>query len=63
MPANVKGGEQFQFFRPIFNFADAAISFGVGIIIVFQKRFSKKEVDKVETTEEQTTNSEQTTPN
>lgn len=36
------GGEDFQFFRPIFNFADAAISGGVIIIILFQKRFSKK---------------------
>jgi signal peptidase II len=35
------GGEDFQFFRPIFNFADAAISGGVIIIILFQKRFSK----------------------
>jgi signal peptidase II len=38
------GNEPFQFFRPIFNFADAAISVGVGIIIIFQKRFSKKSV-------------------
>jgi signal peptidase II len=37
------GGEDFQFFRPIFNFADAAISTGVISIIVFQKRFAKKE--------------------
>lgn len=36
------GGEDFQFFRPIFNFADASISFGVGIIILFQKKFSGK---------------------
>lgn len=36
------GGEDFQFFRPIFNFADAAISGGVIIIILFQKKFSKK---------------------
>jgi signal peptidase II len=36
------GGEDFQFFRPIFNFADASISAGVIIIILFQKRFAKK---------------------
>lgn len=36
------GGEEFQFFRPIFNLADASISFGVAIIILFQKKFAKK---------------------
>jgi signal peptidase II len=36
------GGEDFQFFRPIFNFADASISGGVAIIILFQKKFAKK---------------------
>ena len=36
------GGEEFQFFRPIFNFADAAISGGVIVIILFQKRFALK---------------------
>ncbi|MBK9282823.1 MAG: lipoprotein signal peptidase [Sphingobacteriaceae bacterium] len=36
------GGESFQFFRPIFNFADMSISFGVGIIIAFQKKFTQK---------------------
>ncbi|MBL7909745.1 MAG: lipoprotein signal peptidase [Bacteroidia bacterium] len=41
------GGEDFQFFRPIFNFADASISGGVIIIILFQKRFSKKAEDSV----------------
>ncbi len=35
----VWGGEDFEFFRPIFNIADAAISTGVITIIVFQKRF------------------------
>ena len=35
------GGEDFQFFRPIFNFADASISGGVIIILIFQKKFSK----------------------
>jgi signal peptidase II len=38
------GGEDFQFFRPIFNFADASISCGVIVIILFQKKFAKKEV-------------------
>ena len=33
------GGESFEFFRPIFNVADAAISIGVITILLFQKRF------------------------
>jgi len=33
------GGEEFEFFRPIFNLADASISTGVITILVFQKRF------------------------
>lgn len=36
------GGEDFEFFRPIFNVADAAISTGVISILVFQKRFFKQ---------------------
>ncbi len=44
------GGEEFQFFRPIFNFADASISVGVAIIILFHKRFSQKpESENIET--------------
>lgn len=39
----VWGGEDFQFFRPIFNFADASISIGVGIILIFQKKFIRQE--------------------
>jgi signal peptidase II len=35
------GGEHFQFFNAIFNFADMSISFGVGIILAFQKIFIK----------------------
>lgn len=35
------GGENFTFFRPIFNIADAAITTGVLTILVFQKRFFK----------------------
>jgi signal peptidase II len=38
----VWGGEDFQFFRPIFNLADAAISLGVICIILFQKRFARR---------------------
>ncbi len=37
----VWGGEPFEFFRPIFNFADFAISTGVVTLILFQKRFFK----------------------
>jgi signal peptidase II len=33
------GGEPFEFFRPVFNIADASISFGVITILIFQKRF------------------------
>ncbi len=34
-----KGGQSFEFFRPVFNVADSAISVGVIIILIFQKRF------------------------
>lgn len=37
----VWGGEPFEFFRPIFNIADAAISTGVLSILVFQRKFFK----------------------
>lgn len=37
------GGENFEFFRPIFNIADAAISTGVITILVFQRRFFKQQ--------------------
>lgn len=40
-----KGGDYFEFFRPVFNIADASISVGVGILIAFQKRFFAKEDD------------------
>ncbi len=33
------GGEAFEFFRPVFNFADAAISSGVISLFVFQSKF------------------------
>jgi signal peptidase II len=37
------GGEYFQFFRPVFNVADASITIGVFLILIFQKRFFKEE--------------------
>jgi len=33
------GGEDFIFFRPVFNLADFSISLGVGIIILNQKKY------------------------
>jgi signal peptidase II len=36
-------GEEFEFFRPVFNLADSAITVGVGIILIFQKSFFKEE--------------------
>ncbi|MDQ2862882.1 MAG: lipoprotein signal peptidase [Bacteroidota bacterium] len=35
------GGEDFEFFRPIFNISDAAISVGIITILLLQKRFFK----------------------
>jgi signal peptidase II len=39
----VWGGESFEFFSPIFNIADASISVGVITLLLFQKRFFKKQ--------------------
>lgn len=33
------GGNNFTFFRPVFNIADASITVGIGILLIFQKRF------------------------
>lgn len=39
----VWGGEDFIFFRPVFNIADSAISIGVVLILIYQKRYFKEE--------------------
>lgn len=33
------GGEELQFFRPVFNIADSSITTGVFMLLLFQKRF------------------------
>ncbi|MET1055853.1 MAG: lipoprotein signal peptidase [Pedobacter sp.] len=38
------GGEDYIFFRPVFNVADAAISVGVIAILIFQKSYFKEDV-------------------
>ncbi|MFD1629515.1 lipoprotein signal peptidase [Pseudopedobacter beijingensis] len=43
----VWGGEDFIFFRPVFNIADAAISIGVMIILFNQKVYFKEEIKEV----------------
>jgi signal peptidase II len=43
------GGEGFEFFRPVFNLADAAISVGVILILIHQKRYFKHQTPEVST--------------
>ncbi|WP_295799560.1 lipoprotein signal peptidase [Mucilaginibacter sp.] len=43
----VWGNQHFEFFEPIFNLADASISVGVIAILIFQKRYFKREVPEV----------------
>ena len=38
------GGQDYVFFRPVFNVADAAISVGVIAILIFQKSYFKEDV-------------------
>jgi len=42
------GGEYFEFFRPIFNIADASISIGIIAILLFQKRLMKHREEEQE---------------
>lgn len=51
------GTEDFIFFRPVFNFADASISVGVAIVVLYHRRFfgKKKEQPSQEDLNQQTT--------
>ncbi len=44
-----RGGTRFRFFEPVFNIADMAISTGVGILIVFNKKAFKDQNAKTGT--------------
>ena len=39
------GGDDFEFFRPVFNIADASISCGVIVILLFQNKFFNRPVE------------------
>ena len=49
------GGQKFEFFQFIFNVADACITIGVFIILIFQKKFFKEDEKEITTEEVQTT--------
>lgn len=46
------GGERFEFFRPVFNIADSAITVGVASILLFHRRFFNSETVKEEKLED-----------
>lgn len=50
-----RAGEQFIFFRPVFNVADSAITTGVFVLLIFQKRFFhfEKETEEIPATTEE----------
>lgn len=49
----INPGQEFIFFSPVFNLADAAISIGVIMIVVFQKRFFKHKAEEPQVSETQ----------
>jgi len=48
------GGRVFNFFEPVFNIADMAISTGVGILLVFNKKAFPKDNEELENLEDST---------
>jgi signal peptidase II len=49
------GGNEFRFFQPIFNLADASISGGVIALLLFQKKFFKNTEKSAKSTKEEVT--------
>jgi len=49
------GGDDFEFFSPVFNIADASISIGVIAILLFQKKFFQKHTADLHSTVETST--------
>ncbi len=45
------GGQEYIFFRPVFNIADSSITIGVLLLILFQRKFFRRSVMSVRTTE------------
>jgi signal peptidase II len=43
------GGQDFVFFRPVFNLADSAISVGVILILIYQKHYFKHQTPEIST--------------
>lgn len=59
------GGDSFQFFRPVFNIADASISTGVFSILVFHRKFFQRQAEETTTrtpVEQSTAIAEPTSP-
>jgi signal peptidase II len=48
------GGNDFIFFRPVFNLADSSITIGIFSIIIFYRKYFNKDEEKSEKEEEQT---------
>ncbi|GET27240.1 lipoprotein signal peptidase [Prolixibacter sp. NT017] len=49
------GGQQFIFFRPVFNLADSSITVGIFLILLFYRRFFDRQPATVEAPEASTT--------